>query len=69
MLGLILFISAQINEKAYQRAGEELAAVKRESVELKVKIVGKGQSSLAGSRKVWASWGIKWMCVFSFYSS
>ena len=28
--------SAQINERAYQRAAEELAVVKREAVELKV---------------------------------
>ena len=31
-----MFSSAQINEKAYHRAAEELAAVKKESVELKV---------------------------------
>ena len=31
--------SAQINEKAYHRAADELTAVKREAVELKVSFV------------------------------
>ena len=35
---LLLFFSVQIHETAYQRAAQELAAVKKELVELKVLI-------------------------------